>query len=432
MGFSRGGTRHPLAAREDLSSEASVGLAVALEELVPVRQSNPKIAIFDYVVTNNNAIGMCHRRMMKALAGEYDFTLFSCEFDNPVGDRIEWIKVPTIRRPLAALLLSFQAITTVYYLLRGVGKPGAYTWVHGVETNFLFANVIHAQFCHQWFLTKHWKRCGVSGPGVPGVLRGALRWLDHYLHALWEPLVYRRAKRIVVASQGLKRELSELYPYTRDKISVVSNPVDRETMARPVDFDRRAMRARCGAGDGEILLTFVALGQFERKGLPPLLEALASLQDLPLKLVMVGGQPDLVRQYEQRAAKLGIADRVRFVGMQKDTRPYLWAGDCFVLPSLYEVFPMVALEAAAAGCLLMSSHLNGVEEFMVDGENGIEITCEADGIARGLERLAGMSPENRARMTRNAAECVRQYDTERFVEGWRQVYASPVAEETAN
>lgn len=387
---------------------------------------NPKIAIFDYVVTNNNAIGMCHRRMMNALAHQYDFTLFSCEFDNPVGDRIQWVKVPTIRRPLAALLLSFQAITTAYYLLRRVGKPGAYAWIHGVETNFLFANVIHAQFCHQWFLAKHWKRCGLTG------LRGALRWLDHYLHALWEPFVYRRARRIVVASHGLKRELSELYPYTRDKISVVSNPVDMTAMARPSDFDRRAMRAQCGATDADTLLTFVALGQFERKGLPPLLEAMASRRDLPLKLVMVGGQPDLVRQYEQRAAKLGIADRVRFVGMQKDTRPYLWASDCFVLPSLYEVFPMVALEAAAAGCLLMCSHLNGVEEFMVDGENGLEITCEAEGVAQGLERLAGMSQENRARMARTAAECVRQYTTERFVEGWRQVYAGPVAEEAKN
>ncbi len=414
--------------RDDLRSDGPVGVAeaVAVEELAPARHSNPKIAIFDYVVTNNNAIGMCHRRIMKALANEYDFTLFSCEFDNPLGDRIQWFKVPTVRRPLAALLLSFQFITTLLYFFRGVGKPGAYAWVHGVETNFLFANVIHAQFCHQWFLTKHWKRCGLTG------LRGALRWLDHYLHALWEPFVYRRANRIVVASHGLKRELSELYPYTRDKISVVSNPVDMEFMAPPEGFHRRAMRAECGAEDGDILLTFVALGQFERKGLPSLLEALARRKDLRLKLVMVGGQPDLVRQYEQRAATLGLADRVRFVGMQKDTRPYLWASDCFVLPSLYEVFPMVALEAAAAGCLLMSSHLNGVEEFMVDGENGIEVTCEADGIARGLERLAGMSPESRARMTHNAAECVRQYDTQRFVDGWQQVYASPLAQETAN
>lgn len=376
-----------------------------------------KIAIFDYVVTPNNAIGMCHRRMMQALAQEHDFSLFSCQFDNPLPSRIQWSRVPAIARPLAALFLSFHAAAAYFYYSRGVNR-GSYDWVHGVESNFLFSNLIHAQFCHRWFLAKHWKRCGLTG------LRGAFRWVDHYLHALVEPIVYRRAKRIVVASHGLKRELSELYPYTRDKITVVPNPVDAATMACPPSFDRRAFRAQWGAGDHDLLLSFVALGQYERKGLPPLLEALSRLKDLPFKLVVVGGQPDLIRQYEKRVENLGLSDRVRFAGMQKDTRPFLWASESFVLPSLYEVFPMVALEASSAGCLLMSSHLNGVEEFMIDGENGIEITPDADGVEKGLRRLAAMTPEQRTHMAALASACVRQYDTNRFVQGWRQVYST--------
>ncbi len=65
-----------------------------------------KIAIFDYVVTPNNAIGMCHRRMMQALAQEHDFSLFSCQFDNPLPSRIQWSRVPA-HRPSARRAVSF-------------------------------------------------------------------------------------------------------------------------------------------------------------------------------------------------------------------------------------------------------------------------------------------------------------------------------------
>lgn len=65
-----------------------------------------KIALFDYVVTPNNAIGNCHRQMMQALAGEHDFTLFSCDFSDPAPGRIRWTRVPAIARPLAALFVT--------------------------------------------------------------------------------------------------------------------------------------------------------------------------------------------------------------------------------------------------------------------------------------------------------------------------------------
>jgi glycosyltransferase involved in cell wall biosynthesis len=139
--------------------------------------------------------------------------------------------------------------------------------------------------------------------------------------------------------------------------------------------------------------------------------------------VIIGGQPDLIHQYEARVARMKIADRVTFAGIQKDVRPYLWASDAFVLPSLYEVFPLVALEAAAAGCLLVTSPLNGVEEFMVDGVNGLELAPNPKGVIQGLERLAATSPEDRQRMAAAAAQCIRQYTAERYAQDWRAVYS---------
>ncbi len=377
-----------------------------------------KIAVFDYVVTPNNAIGMCVRRMMGSLGREHEFTLFSCTVDNPLPDRIRWIRIPAIRRPLALLYISYHFLATWQYWSRGVGKRGAHDWIYAVESNFLFADIIHAHFCHRWFLQKHWKQCGLSG------LRGAFRWVDHALHALFEPIVFRRAKRIAVPSLGLKRELTALYPDAAHKITVISNPVDAEAMARPASFDRESYRQQLGVKPGELLFNFIAMGQYERKGLPFLLEAMAQRPDLKCRLVVIGGQPDLVREYEAKVAALGIADRVSFAGIQKDVRPFLWASDAFVLPSLYEVFPLVALEAAAAGCLLMTSPLNGVEEFMVDGENGILIDTNPAAVANGIERLAAIPVPERQRMAKSAAQCIRQYTAERYADDWRRLYAS--------
>jgi glycosyltransferase involved in cell wall biosynthesis len=375
-----------------------------------------KIAIFDYVTTPNNAIGMCHRRMMKSLDKDHEFTLFSCAFDNPSPSKIRWIRIAAPKRPLALLFVAYHFVASMHYAFQVAWRRKADQWVLGVESNFLFADVIHAQFCHLWFLKKHWQQCRLRG------LRGAFRWLDHVLHAVMEPIAFRRAKTIVVASQGLARELTALYPCTTGKIVVVSNPVDSAAMQRPPDFDRVEFRRQVGATESDLLLSFVALGQYERKGLPALLEALRRESDLPFRLVVVGGQPDTIRDYKQRVACMGLESRVVFCGMQKDVRPFLWASDAFVLPSFYEVFPFVVLEAAAAGCLLVVSHLNGVEEFLEDGRNGMQVTTDATGIAEGLRKLAAMSTTEREAIALAGTERVRAYSSENFIEGWRRVF----------
>src|SRR5919108_685447 len=99
-------------------------------------------------------------------------------------------------------------------------------------------------------------------------------------------------------------------------------------------FDYRVVRTNpVGLHDEDVVVVFTALGHFERKGLPLLLEAMQRLADPRFKLVVVGGQPSLVKAYRSSAATMGLDGAVRFVGMQDDVRPFLWAGDLFALPS---------------------------------------------------------------------------------------------------
>src|SRR5206468_1173234 len=141
---------------------------------------------------------------------------------------------------------------------------------------------------------------------------------------------------IVVPSNGLARELQTESPRFASKLRVLANPVDIQRTKWPPDFERCAMRKAMNLGSDDIGLLFVALGHFERKGLPLILQAMTQLP-ANAKLNVVGGETSQIEPYKKRASQLEIASRVRFHGMQRDVRPYLWASDLFLLPSVYEV-----------------------------------------------------------------------------------------------
>ena len=376
-----------------------------------------RIALFDYIVTAENAIGKCDLAILSALCDEHEFTVFSARFDNPRPERIRWVRVPAAARPMALLYVVFHLLAPLCYVWHCIRHRVRFDVVQVIESNLLFGDIAYSHFCHQAFLERHWKEIGAGG------LRGAMRWLDHRLRAFIEPWVYRRATRIVAPSRGLCRELMSAYPQAGAKIRVLANPVDLDRLRPPTRFDRNAFRRELGWDPKDIVFAFVALGHYERKGLPLLLEALGTARDLRLKAIVVGGSSGGIAVYRERANKSGLNGCVRFLETQKDVRPYLWAADALALPSYYEVFPLVALEAAAAGLPLLVTQLNGVEEFLRDGENGLLMTRSTSGVSECLARFAGMPVEARRRMGMRAQSDVKCYGIAEFVAGWSKLYA---------
>lgn len=372
-----------------------------------------RIAIFDYRITRNNPIGSCHLAMLRALAKEHDFTVFAVEFQNPCPEKIQFVRVPSPTRPLAALFVVYHFMAPLCYLLyrlRGGAKPDL---VQALESNLAFGDILYSHFCHGMYLKHHWSKSGATG------LRGWFRWLDHELHAWMEHFTYPRAKQVVVPSRGLARELKVEFPYIENKLTVLPNPISLDRLQKPPDFDRTAFRRNLGIGDEDLAGLFVALGQFERKGLPLLMQALGTPGMERFKLIVVGGEADLIARYGE---KYQLGDRVKFVGMQADVRPYLWSSDVFVFPSLYETFSLVTYEAAASGLPVVVSHLYGVEDLLVDGDNGFLIETTVEGVRRGLERFLSLNPLERAAMGQRARLAASGCSEEHFVDAWRAFY----------
>jgi glycosyltransferase involved in cell wall biosynthesis len=216
----------------------------------------------------------------------------------------------------------------------------------------------------------------------------------------------------------------------RETIRVLPNPVDLDRMRRPDTFDRDSFRKSVGLCRNDVVFVFVAQGHFERKGLPLLIDAIQLSGSESVKLLVVGGEPRAIAPYKWGIAKRGLASRVIFTGMQSDVRLWLWSADCFTLPSFYEVFPLVSLEAAASGLPLIVSRMNGVEEFIRDGQNGLLVERTPCALALAFRQILSMTDAERRLMGDSARQDVARYATSEFVNAWDQLYGGPPVAES--
>jgi len=374
-----------------------------------------RIAIFDYRVIARNPAGSCHLALLRALAQEHDFTVFSVQFENPDPQRIKWVRVPVPLRPMVLLFVTFHILASILYLWRRLSTRETFDLVQSVESNLGFGELVYAHFSHTTYLKA--KHSSASG------IRGWLRWADHVLHAVAEPIRFRLARRIVVPSRGLRQELTRDFNLQEEKVEVIANPIAVKQFERPASFDRESFRNSLDLQPTDVVCIFSALGHFERKGLPLLLEALRSQQLSSIKLIVVGGEPDLIKNYLDRATQLGISAQIRFVGFQQDARPYLWCSDVFILPSSYETFSLAAYEAAAAGLPIVAPALNGISDLLVDGETGFIIEPNVDSIKGALMRILQTAPAERMQIGQRAARVAAAYSIDRFIDSWRDLYA---------
>jgi glycosyltransferase involved in cell wall biosynthesis len=118
---------------------------------------------------------------------------------------------------------------------------------------------------------------------------------------------------------------------------------------------------------------------------------------------------------EALAARLGIADRVRFLGTRDDIPDLLAACDVFALPSLYEGSSLAVLEAMAARRAVIASAIGGTDELIEDGRDGLLVPPgDPEALAAALARLLN-DAELRARLAANARERVeREFSRERM------------------
>ena len=222
------------------------------------------------------------------------------------------------------------------------------------------------------------------------------------------------ADAIVAATPLDRAQMVWNYGADAEQIKVIPCGVD---LRRFHPQSRAAARARLGLPSGQRLL--VCVGRMEPlKGMDALIEALALLfQRHPdwrgtTQVLLIGGDPeDRPERWntEQRRLaalrdELGVAADVRFLGAQpqEDLPDYFAAADLVAVPSHYESFGLVALEALACGAAVVASQVGGLAFTIEDGVSGLlSPVADPAALAERIELL--LTDEPRAEQIRSAA-----------------------------
>jgi UDP-glucose:(heptosyl)LPS alpha-1,3-glucosyltransferase len=172
---------------------------------------------------------------------------------------------------------------------------------------------------------------------------------------------------VVVNSRMVQRHFLRHYGIGPERVRVVHAAIDPGRFAADDRGARRdALRRRHGIRPDETVGVFVAMN-YRLKGLEPLLHAVRRLPRAKPFRLLVAGNPSTGR-YERLARRLGVADRVVFLGYRSDAANCYFAADFLVHPTFYDPCSLVVLEALACGLPVITTRYNGASELFAATE----------------------------------------------------------------
>jgi len=221
-----------------------------------------------------------------------------------------------------------------------------------------------------------------------GRMGGWIRQLSprHRIRLHLERLIVRDERQLIqCTSQMVLKEFAELYAPKSERLFVVPCGVDLDRFSPQEESpDRVALRREWGGDVGTIWL-FPGSG-FKRKGLDTALAALAQCKDKNAQLWVAGR--DRWKSWARRARTLGVRHRVHFLGHRTDMERLYAAADGVILPTRYDGWGMVCLEAAASARPLITSAKCGASEWLSDVACVVPQADDAAGFAAGLDRFS--------------------------------------------
>jgi D-inositol-3-phosphate glycosyltransferase len=250
-----------------------------------------------------------------------------------------------------------------------------------------------------------------------------------------EKQVLSRADRLIVATPAEKSQLQFLYQADVAKMVIIPPGVDTEHFY-PIPKDEA--RDYIGVSGDDCMALFV--GRIEPlKGIDTLMKAVSVMgmydAENPFYVAIIGGDPNVAREdmTEEMARLQNLCDELclgqmaLFLGKRaQDTLPYYYsAAEVLLMPSHYESFGMVALEAMACGTPVIASQVGGLAYLVKDGETGYHVPFDSpDVLSEKLGALLG-DFQLRKKMGEQAAIHAKGYDWEvvagRIIDVYREL-----------
>ena len=245
------------------------------------------------------------------------------------------------------------------------------------------------------------------------------RWMAH------------SADQVIVCSHYMRGHVADVYDLEEDRVAVIPNGIDPDDLVAVDDLD--ALRARFAQPEEQLVLLIGRL--VYEKGFQLALDALPGLIDTVGGLrFLVAGSGSHEQALREQAAELGLMEHGTFLGwIGDDVLHSLYRiADLTVVPSIYEPFGLVALEAMASGCPCIVADTGGLREVVPHEEAGLRFRAhDPEALAEVAIRV--LSDDELGRhLVAEAYEHLRRFDWGDVAEQTAAVYADLAGAKTGS
>jgi UDP-glucose:(heptosyl)LPS alpha-1,3-glucosyltransferase len=229
----------------------------------------------------------------------------------------------------------------------------------------------------------------------------------------WKPeSTNNPAVRLAAVSPRTRAELQRYF--SRPDVPVIPNAVDTQAFSPAHLLARRAeMRLQFNLAESEFVLLLIG-NDWRVKGLPAVLEALALLPDVPLRLLVVGDVGPSAQPFRELARNLGVLSRCLWIPPAADVLSFYAAADLYVSPTLEDSFAFPVAEAMACGLPAITSQYAGISAYLTSGTDSFVLSDprDAQALAQRIRELA-TNPDLAKHMAGSAANKAREWSWDR-------------------
>jgi glycogen(starch) synthase len=287
-------------------------------------------------------------------------------------------------------------------------------WLVAVACDHL-ANRFHRPLVMTIHATEYGRHQGWVEEHPQSWINGVERWITN------------RADRVITCSHYMRGHVADIFELDESRVTVIPNGIDPLDL-QPVD-DLEALRAEFAAPDEQLILLVGRLVyekgfQLALEALPPIIERVGKVRFL------VAGSGTHEEELKAQAAELGLMEHGTFMGwIGDDVLHSLYRiSDLCVVPSLYEPFGLVALEAMASGCPCIVADTGGLREVVPAGDRvGLRFNGgDPEHLGVMIERML-TDDELRERLIAEASEHVLSFDWADVARQTGELYGETIA-----
>lgn len=324
---------------------------------------------------------------------------------------LKWIEeregVRTIAVPMERHISIFNDLKSLFKMIRVFRKEKPYI-VHSMTPKAGLISMLAAKICR--VPVRMHTYTGLVFPTAMGMKQKILILMDKLLCAC--------ATYINPEGQGVANDLKK-FKITKKPLHIIGNGnvrgIDAEYWKRKNEGNNDLSKTE------EKPFTFVFVGRIVGdKGINELIEAFKRLKPNTAKLILVGRFEDKLDPLKETTRKeIESNPNIESVGQQIDVRPFYEQADAFVFPSYREGFPNTVLEAGAMELPCIVTDINGANEIIISGKNGLIIPSKnANALYQAMQRFID-EPETVAKMKSNARKMIiDRYEQKYF---WREL-----------